>query len=154
MNLSSFIAGSARRPVASTIEEDSEVIRVRGEVPEYGPIPSLLVRGPDLLDPTIDASSWEDRVTVGVEDWSGKGGGRGGIADGHIDVPLVGGGDETTVGSGRSRVPSEGVTGAKVGDRLPGVDPEGSVVATGFVEEVGDAGVVGRREYEALYGKH
>jgi hypothetical protein len=33
-------------------EEDSEVIRVRGEVPEDGPIPSLLVRGPDLLDPS------------------------------------------------------------------------------------------------------
>ena len=117
MNLSSFIAGFARRPVASTIEEDSEVIRVRGEVPEYGPIPSLLVRGPDLLDPTIDdASSWENRVTVGVEDWCG------GIADGHIDFS-------------------------------PGVDAEGSVVATGFVAEVGDAGVVGRREYEALFGE-
>jgi hypothetical protein len=29
----------------------------------------------------------------------------------------------------------------------------GSVVATGFVTEVGDAGVVGRREYEGLLGK-
>ena len=37
-------------------EEDSEVIRVRGEVPEDGPIPCLLVRGPDPRD----ASSWKD----------------------------------------------------------------------------------------------
>ena len=37
-------------------EEDSEVIRVRGEVPEDGPIPSLFARGPeDLLD-SRDAS--------------------------------------------------------------------------------------------------
>ncbi len=42
------------------------------------------------------------------------------------------------------------LTGAKVGDGLPGADLEGSVVATGFVAEVGDAGVVGRREYEGL----
>ncbi len=47
-------------------EEDSEVIRVRGEVPEDGPIPSLFSRGPDLLDPR-DASSWEDRVAVGAQ---------------------------------------------------------------------------------------
>ena len=58
-------------------EEDSdEVIRVRGEVPENGPIPSLLVHSPDFLDPR-DASSWEDRVTVGVENRSGEVGGRG-----------------------------------------------------------------------------
>jgi hypothetical protein len=50
------------------------------------------------------------------------------IADGHIDIPPVGGGDEAAVGPGRSRVPVEGVTGAKVGDRLPGADLEGSVV--------------------------
>ncbi len=112
----------------------------------------MLVRGPDLLDPR-DASSWEDRVTVGVEDRSGEVGGRSGIANGHIDVPLVGGGDETAVGPGRSRVPGEGVTSAKVGDRLPGADLEGSVVAPGFVAEIGDAGVVGRKEYEGLFGE-
>ena len=134
-------------------EEDSEVIRVRGEVPEDGPIiPSLLVRGPDILDPRDD-SSWEDRVTVGVEDRSGEVGGRGGIADAHIDVPPVGGGDETAVGPGQSKVPGKGATGAKVGDRLLGADLEGSVVATGFVAEVGDTGVVGRREYEGLFGE-
>ena len=133
-------------------EEDSEVIRVRGEVPEDGPIPSLFSRGPDLLDPR-DASSWEERVAVGVEHRSGEVGGRGGIADCHIDVSPVGGGDETAVGPGRSRVPGEGATGAKVGDRLPGADLEGSVVASGFVAEVGDAGVVGRGEYEGLLGE-
>ena len=88
-------------------EEDCEVIRVRGDVSEDGSIlPSLLVRGPGLLDPR-DASSWEDRVitTVGVEDRSGEVGGCGGIADSHIDVLPVGGVDETAVGSGRSRVP-------------------------------------------------
>ena len=74
-------------------EEDSEVIRVRGEVPEDGPIPSLLVRGPHLLDPR-DASSWllGGRVTVGVENRYGE--------VGHIDVPPVGSGDETAVGPG------------------------------------------------------
>ena len=46
-------------------EEDSEVIRVRGEVPEDGSIPRLFSRGPDLLDPR-DASSWEDNA-VDVE---------------------------------------------------------------------------------------
>jgi len=133
-------------------EEDSEVIRVRGEVPEDGPIPSLFSRGPDLLDPR-DASSWEDRVAVGVEHRSGEVGGRGGIADCHIDVSPVGGGNETAVGPGRSRVPGEGATGAKVGDRLPGADLEGSVVASGFVAEIGDAVVVGRGEYEGLLGE-
>ena len=77
-------------------------------------------------------------------------GAGGGIADGHIiDVPPVGGGDETAVGPGQC----EGATGAKVGDRLPGVDLEGSVVASGFVAEVGDAGVVGRGKYEGLLGE-
>ncbi len=60
---------------------------------------------------------------------------------------------ETAVGPGRSRVPGAGATGAKVGDRLPGADLEGSVVASGFVAEVGDAGVVGRGEYEGLLGE-
>ncbi len=133
-------------------EEDSEVIRVRGEVPEDGPIPSLFTRGPDLLDPR-DASSWEDRVAVGVEHRSGEVGGRGGIADCHIDVSPVGRGDETAVGPGRSRVPGEGATGAIVGDRSPRADLEGSVVASGFVAEVGDAGVVGRGKYEGLLGE-
>jgi hypothetical protein len=36
---------------------------------------------------------------------------------------------------------------------LPGADLEGSVVASGFVAEVGDAGVVGRGEYEGLFGE-
>ncbi len=88
-------------------EDNSEVIRVRGEVHEDGPIPSLFARGPDLLDPR-DASSWEDRVAVGVENRSGKVGRRGGIADCHIDVSPVGGGDETAVGPGQFRVPGEG----------------------------------------------
>jgi hypothetical protein len=47
--------------------------------------------------------------------------------------------DETAVGPGRSRVPGEGTTGAKVGDRLPGADLEDSVVAPGFVAEISDA---------------
>ena len=128
------------------------MIRVSGEVPEDGPISSLFSRGPDLLDPG-DAGSWEDRVAVGVEHRSGKVGGRGGIADGHIDIPPVGGGDETAVGPGQSRVPGEGATGAKVVDGLLGADLEGSVVTAGFVAEVGDAGVVGRREYEGLLGE-
>ena len=63
---------------------------------------------------------------MGVEDRSGEVDGRGGIADGHIDVLPVGGVDETAVGSGRSRVPGEGASGAKVGDRLPGANLEGS----------------------------
>ena len=119
-------------------KEDGEVIRVCGEIPEDGPIPSYLACDPDLLDPGY-ASSWEDRVAVGIERRSGKVGGRGGIADGHIDIPPVGGGDETAVGPGQSRVPGEGATGAKVGDRLPGADLEACVVAPGFVAEVGDA---------------
>jgi hypothetical protein len=50
-------------------------------------------------------------------------GAGGGIADGHIiDVPPVGGGDETAVGPGRSRVLGKSATGAKVRDRLPGAD--------------------------------
>ena len=84
---------------------------------------------------------------------SGKVGGRGGIADGHIDIPPVGGGDENAGGPDQSRVPGEGATGAKVGDRLPEADLEGSVVAPGFVADVGDAGVVGRGEYEGLLGE-
>ena len=52
-------------------EKDREVIRVRGEVREDGPIPSLLVRGPDFLNPR-DASNWEDRVTVGSRTDRGK----------------------------------------------------------------------------------
>ncbi len=75
------------------------MIRVRGEVPEDGPIPSLFVRNLDLLDPR-DTSSWEERITVGVENKSGEVGRRGGIADGHNDVPPVGGGDKTAVGPG------------------------------------------------------
>ena len=55
--------------------------------------------------------------------------------------------------AGRSRVPGEGATGAKVGDRLSGADLEGSVVFPGFVAEVGDACVVGRREHEGLFGE-
>ena len=47
----------------------------------------------------------------------------------------------------------EGATGAKVRDRLPGADLEACVVALGFVAEVGDAGVVGRGEYEGLFGE-
>ena len=89
---------------------------------------------------------------MGIEHRSGKVGGRGGIADGHIDIiSPVGGDDETAVGPGQPRVPVEG---AKVGDRLPGADLEGSVVVAGFVAEVGDAGVVGRREYEGLLGEN
>ena len=76
----------------------------------------------------------------------------GGVADGHVDVPTVDGGDKAAVGSSQS-VPGEGSTGTKVGDGLPGADLEGSAVATGFVAEVGDAGVVGRREYEGLLGE-
>ena len=66
-----------------------------------------------------------------------------------------GGGDKTAVGPGQSRVPGEGATGgAKVGERLPGVDLEGSIVASDFVvAEVGDAGVVDRGEYEGLLGE-
>jgi hypothetical protein len=90
---------------------------------------------------------------MGVEHRSGKVVGRGGIADCHIDVSPVDGNDETSVGPGRSRVPDEGATGAKVRDRLPGANLEGSVVASGFVAEVCDAGVVGRGEYEGLLGE-
>ena len=52
-----------------------------------------------------------------------------------------------------ARVNPEFRTGAKVGDGLPGADLEGSVVAAGFVAEIGGAGVVGRREYEGLLGE-
>jgi hypothetical protein len=58
-------------------EEDGKVIRVRGAIPEDGPIPSYLACGPDLLVDPGDASSWEDRVAVGIERRSGKVGGRG-----------------------------------------------------------------------------
>ena len=66
-------------------EEDGEVIRVRGKIPEDGPILSYLVCGPDLLDPG-NASSWEDRVVVRIEHRLGKVGRGGGVADDHIDV--------------------------------------------------------------------
>ena len=128
------------------------MIRVRGEIPEDGPIPSYLACGPDLLDPG-DASSWEDSVAVGIEHRLGEVDRGGGVADGHFDVPTVGGGDEATVGSGQSGVPEKGPTGAKVGDGFPGADLEGSVVAAGFVAEVGGTGVVGRRAYEGLLGE-
>ena len=70
------------------------------------------------------ASSWEGRDAVGFEHkfWEIGGGGR--MVDGHVDVPPVGGGNEAAVSSGRPRVPSEGATGAKLGDRLPGSNPE------------------------------
>ena len=47
-------------------EEDSEVIRVRGEVP----IPSLLVRGPHLLDPRDGC--WEEELPWGSRTGMGK----------------------------------------------------------------------------------
>ena len=47
-------------------EKDGKVIWVSGEILKDGPIHSYLVSGPDLLDPG-DASSWEDRVAVGIE---------------------------------------------------------------------------------------
>ena len=34
-------------------EEEGKVIRVSGEIPQDGPIPSYLVSGPDLLDPAV-----------------------------------------------------------------------------------------------------
>ncbi len=43
-------------------EEDSEVIWVRGEVPEDGPIPSLFSRGPDLLDPRDARDSFPNQI--------------------------------------------------------------------------------------------
>ncbi len=98
MNLTTFIAGGFHEASGGFIdyqasggfhEEDGKVIRVRGEIPEDGPIPCYLACGPNLLDPG-DASSWEDRVAVGIEHKSGKVGGRGGIADGHINIPPVG----------------------------------------------------------------
>ena len=91
-------------------EEDGKVIRVSGgEIPEDGAIPSYLACGLDLLDPG-DTSSWEDRVAVGIEHRLGKVGRGGGVADGHVDVPTIGGGDEAAVGSGQSGVPGEGAT--------------------------------------------
>ena len=94
------------------------MIRVRGEVPEDGPIPSLFSRSPDLLDPR-DASSWEDKGAVGIEHRSGEVGGCGGIADSHIDVLPVGGVDETAIGSGRSRVPVQLVRKSETDCRGP-----------------------------------
>ena len=70
---------------------------------------------------------------MGIEHRLGEVGRGGGVADGHVDVPPVGGGDEAAVGLGRSGVPGEGTTGAKVRDRLPGADLKGSIVAAGFV---------------------
>ncbi len=83
-------------------EEDGKVIRV---IPEDGPIPSYLACGPDWLDPG-DASSWEDRVAMGIKHRLGEVGRGGGVADGHVNVPPVGGGDETAVGPGQSGVSS------------------------------------------------
>ena len=88
------------------------MVRVRGEVPE----------SPDLLDPG-GAGSWEERDAVGVEHRFGEVGGGGRIADGYVDVPRVGGGNEAAVSPGRPGVPSECATRAKLGDRLPGADP-------------------------------
>ena len=81
-------------------------------------------------------------------------GGGSRIADGYVDVPPVGGGNRTTVSSGRPRVRSEeGTTGAKLGDRLPGSNLEGNVVTVGFFTEIGGAGGVGRGKDEGLLGK-
>ena len=69
-------------------EEDGKVIRVRGEIPEDGPIPSDLVCGPDLLDPE-DASSWEDRVAVRIEQRLGEVDRGGGVANGHVYINYI-----------------------------------------------------------------
>ena len=42
---------------------------------------------------------------MGIEHRLGVVGRGGGVADGHVDVPTVGGGDEAAVGPDRSKVP-------------------------------------------------
>ena len=119
-------------------KEDGLVLRVLCEAPRTCQlIPSLFVRGPNLLNPGNARSGWNDGDAVRVAHRSGEVG-RGGriVADGH-HVDVSGGGDEAAESPGRLGVPGEGAIDPKLGDRLPGADPEGSVVAVGFVAEVG-----------------
>ncbi len=124
------------------------MVRIRGEVPEDRPIPRLLVRGPDLLNPG-DAGLGTNRDTMGMKHRLGEVCGSGRIADGHVNVPPVDGGDETAVGPGRSGDSGEGATCAKLGDRLPGAFLECSVVTEGFVAELLDMAGERTRAIEA-----
>ena len=54
----------------------------------------------------------------------------------------------------RPGVSDKNATGAKVGGRLPGANPEGEAVAIGFIAEVREAGGgVGRWKDEGLLGE-
>ncbi len=70
-----------------------------------------------------------------------------------VDVPPVGGGDETAVGASLSRIAGEGVARAEVLHGLPGGGPNGGVVSGGVVPERGKTGVVGGRKDEGLLGE-
>ena len=111
----------------------------------------MIVRGPDLLNPGDDGLG-TNRDAMGMKPRLGEVCGSGRIADGHVNVPPVGGGDETAVGPGRPGDSGEGATSAKLDDRLPGACLECSVVAEGFVAELVDTaekrtrGSLGRTE--------
>jgi hypothetical protein len=80
---------------------------------------------------------------------------RGGLGchAGDVDVPPVGGGDESAVGAGLSRIAGEGAARAEVLHGLPGGGPNGGVVSGGIVPERGETGVVGRKKDKGLLGE-
>ena len=92
MNLTRSMAGSERRPVASTRK-----MGVIHEVAEDGAVPGPFVRLAERKDPGLPGDG--ERVAVGVPDAAQGIGGGGGIAAGDVDVPPVGGGDEPAVGA-------------------------------------------------------
>ncbi len=87
---------------------------------------------------------------MGVSDAAQGIGEGGGIAAVDVDVPPVGGGDETAVGASLSRIAGEGAARAEVLHELPGGGPNGGVVSGGVVPERGETGVVGGRKDEGL----
>jgi len=101
--------GQASRPAAST----RKMTRCSGSFAKSPRtrqlIPSLFVRGPDLL------GHREGRARVG---------GSAGLLTVIMSMYPAGRGDEAAVNPGRSGVPGEGATNPKLGDRLPGADPE------------------------------
>ena len=98
------------------------------------------------MDPG-DARHGSNENAVRVKHRLGEVGGGGRIADGHV-LP-VGGAGEAAIGLGRPGVPGIGVTGGKLGDKLPGANADGCVVAVGCIAELGEAGGVGWGKDEA-----
>ena len=132
MNLNRSMAGSDRRPVAST----RKMARCWGSSTRSPRIGRYRVRlAAERSERTLDSRGWREEVAVGVSDAAQGVGGGGGIATGEIDVPPIGGGDELAVGASLSRIAGEGGARAEVLHGLPGGGPNGGVVSGGLVPE-------------------